>query len=61
MSIKNPSHKWFKQYQKVFVIMRDGEKFVDRFIDQKNNYLIFKKNGKIKKNLISSTTIWRPS
>lgn len=44
---RSPSHYSTQKNKKVYIQLRDGSEFVDRFTDKKGNWLHFKERGKI--------------
>ena len=45
--------------KRVYIALKDGTKFVDKFIDKKSGYVITQDHGKIKKSTIKTMTIFR--
>jgi hypothetical protein len=45
--------------KRVFVRLKAGGQFVDKFLDTKSKYIIFEKFGKVSKREIASFTIYR--
>ena len=52
-------HNQVYRGKKVLIIMRNGDKFIDQYLDTHNKKLEFKNSGRIEKNLIRSMTIYR--
>ena len=52
-------HTWFRRGTKVFVILTDGQKFRDKFVDKKNTAVILLGRGKVPIADIRSMTIFR--
>jgi hypothetical protein len=52
-------HTDFRRGQKVFVVMKDGTKFVDKYIEQKSKVIIFENSGRVSLRKIRSNTIFR--
>ena len=52
-------HSMFKKGQKVFVILRDGSNFVDRFVEKKNGTIIFEERGRVPIKDIRTSTIYK--
>jgi hypothetical protein len=50
-------HSAFRKNKKVFVIMKNGRKIIDRFIDKCSGSIILKENGKVGLSEIRSATI----
>lgn len=40
-------HTAFPKNTKVFIILKNGEKFIDNFIGKKSKYVFFKELGKV--------------
>lgn len=53
------THTSFPKRTKVNIIMRDGKRFTDRFLDKKSGRVHFEDSGWMKVNTIRSMTIWR--
>lgn len=51
-------HHEFRKGQKVFIILKNGIKLLDKYINKTSQFLELE-NYKIKWNNIRSTTIWR--
>jgi len=45
--------------KKVYIVLKNGTKFVDKFVDKKSGYVITEKNGKIKKSTMKTMTIFK--
>ena len=45
--------------KKVYVVLKNGDCFVDKFIDNKSGYIFLEKTGKHKKTTIRTMTIFR--
>ncbi|MAH81107.1 MAG: hypothetical protein CMP39_05475 [Rickettsiales bacterium] len=45
--------------KKVYVVLKDGTSFVDKFIDKKSGYIFLEKTGKHAKNKVRTMTIFR--
>ena len=55
MTLHTSTYKW----KRVFVVLKNGDKFVDRFMDKKSGYVFFQEQGKIAKSQIKTMTIHR--
>lgn len=55
---KNP-HTGFKRGTHLFVRMKDGTKFTDKFYDKGSGYVVFEHHGKVELKLIKSIGIKR--
>jgi len=53
------THTAFPKGSKVFIILKNDEKFVDYFEDKKSGYVIFRILGKIKISDIRSISFFR--
>ena len=40
--------------KRIWVVLKDGTKFIDRFVDRSDKYVIFKDRGWVAKGLIKS-------
>lgn len=49
-------HHGFKKGKRVFLILKSGEKIIDKFVDSNSNYIILE-NGKYNWKDIRATTI----
>lgn len=45
--------------KRVFIVMKDGESFVDKFLDSKSGYIFTEERGKLNKTKIRTMTIFR--
>jgi hypothetical protein len=45
--------------KRVYIALKNGDKFVDKFMDKKSGYVVTKDHGKIKKGDIKTMTIFR--
>lgn len=54
------THTSFRQGQKVFVKLRSGEQFTDKFQERKGRYIHLQERGKIENERLASVTIYRP-
>jgi hypothetical protein len=45
--------------KRVYVVLKTGEKFVDKFVDKKSGYVVLAEKGKIRKASIKTMTIFR--
>ena len=52
-------HSGTYKNKKVYVVMKNGQEFVDRFIDSKSNYIFLDQKGKLNKKSIRTLTIYR--
>lgn len=55
MTLHTSTYKW----KRVFVVLKTGDKFVDRFMEKKSGYVFFEEKGKIAKSAIKTMTIFR--
>lgn len=53
------THTSFPKRTKVNIIMKDGTRIVDRFVDKKSGRIHFEKTGWMSISTIRSMTIWR--
>ena len=52
-------HSSTYKHKKVYVVLKDGSSFVDRFLDSKSGCIFFSERGKIRKSVIRTMTIFR--
>jgi hypothetical protein len=52
-------HTDFKKGVKLFVIRKDGTKFIDKFVEKKRAVIIFKNYDRVKIKDLRSITIYR--
>ena len=52
-------HTWYRRGQKVLVVMKNGDRYVERFVEKKNGVMIFEGGLKIKVKEVRMTTIYR--
>lgn len=45
--------------KRVYVALKNGDKFVDKFLDKKSNYVLLDEKGKVNKSDIKTMTIFR--
>ena len=45
--------------KRVYIVLKNGEKFVDKFVDKKSGYVFTEQKGKIRKADIKTMTIYR--
>ncbi len=50
----NCPHTHFKKGSSLFVILKTGETFFDKFVEKKAKYIILREHGKIMKNKLRS-------
>ncbi len=44
---RSPNHYSTEKNKRVYIQLRNGEEFIDRFIDKKGRYIHLKEHGKI--------------
>jgi len=57
---KKATHTGFTRGKKIFVKLRNGEKFIDKFLENTSRTMIFYNMGEINNRDISSATIYKP-
>lgn len=45
--------------KRVYIVTKDGAKFVDKFLDKKSNYVVLETYGKLSKSNIKTMTIFK--
>jgi hypothetical protein len=45
--------------KRVYVQLKDGTEFVDKFLDRKGHYCFFEEHGKVRRSLIKVFTIYK--
>lgn len=54
-------HHTFYKGKRVWVILRSGEQFADRYVERRSDSLVFQDKGRIRLRDIRSTTIATPN
>lgn len=52
-------HSSTYKFKRVYVVLKNGKAFVDKFIDSKSNYIFLQESGKHKKTSIRTMTLFR--
>ena len=59
MKLNKCCHTEFRMHTRVIVMMRDGTKFVDKYIGKKSGVIILSKKGRISLDTIRNVSIYR--
>lgn len=59
MAKSGATHTYFRRGQSVYVILRDGTRFRDKFEEKQSKRVILRERGSIRKNKLRSITIAR--
>lgn len=56
----NCPHTSFNKGKRIIIILKNGDKFIDKYLGHKSGYIILKEKGRLKVNKIRSTGIYKP-
>lgn len=59
MSINRSPHLCCKKGKRVVVSLRDGSRFIDKFVERKGRYIFLEESGKIPTSKVRAFSIWR--
>ena len=53
------THSWFRTGQRIMIILRNGGRYIDKFVEKKSGCMILCDHGRVQLKDIRSATIYR--